>query len=147
MTRTKNLLPLFGLLLVLPVALGLTAEAPAESVDVSLDPAADAPDAPAAGIPGSEADNPGVGLAPEVPEPFHEGERIEACAGCTGTLGTFIDPSCRTCNVNESACELACESHGGVAAFSCGAAGIYCECEDGVYDSCGCGSDPVPPLP
>lgn len=142
----KTLLPLSCLLLALLLAVGVTAEGPPESVDGSLEPVAEVPDAPTAGIPGSEAPLPGAESVPEVPERFPESEPIEACAGCSGTLGHFIEPSCHTCGVNEISCGTACNSHGGVAVFSCGGQGIYCECEDGAYDSCGCGSDPYPPF-
>lgn len=77
---------------------------------------------------------------PSEPETIEAGipEPVEQCGSCTGTLGLYVDPSCQTCNVNETACRQACSSRGGVAVFQCGGGGIYCECNDGAYDDCTC---------
>ncbi|MEM6793250.1 MAG: hypothetical protein AAF725_04680 [Acidobacteriota bacterium] len=58
---------------------------------------------------------------------------------CVGTLGYFIAPACQACGVNRFSCEHACRDRGGVDYFSCGGSGIECHCNDGNYDSCGCG--------
>ena len=66
-----------------------------------------------------------------IPEPSDQ------CGNCSGTLGFFLDPSC-ICPGKEDECALACEGHGGVEDFHCGNNELYCECQDGAYDDCGC---------
>ena len=147
MKSAKTLLPL--LLLLLPASALWAAEAPTEPTDAVTEAVAEAVanpmiHSPAVGTTATEVAMPiaevATGLAADDPSlftaPFETG--WGGGSSCTGTLGLFVSPTCLTCNVNRSACEDACFHRGGVKRFRCGGGGIYCECNDGAYDSCGC---------
>jgi len=98
------------------------AEAPNHDPGVVADPGEAAPVKPV------DPTDPNMGI----PQPK------EQCGSCTGTLGYFLDNRCGACGAKQYECASGCQDHGGVATFTCDTNGLYCECNDGLYDDCGC---------
>jgi len=130
--KISTLLSAAALLLVVTAAIAVTqtdqasagsdtrAEAPSANHGTAADPGETAPAKPA---------DPNVGI----PAPKKQ------CGTCSGTLGHFLENKCPGgCDRKAIGCNNACDSHGGVAIFNCDDNGLYCECNDGTYDSCGC---------